>query len=169
MEALETIFTRRSIRSFSPQPVSPEQIDTLLRAAMCAPSACNQQPWHFVVITDRAALDAIPTIHPHAGMARQVPLAILVCADPRLETCPGYWPQDCSAATENILLAARALGLGSVWTGVYPGEDRIAAFRSFFGLPDAVVPFSFIPIGVPAEPAHAADRYRAERVHRDRW
>jgi nitroreductase len=169
MEALEAIFTRRSIRSFTPQPVSADMIETLLRAAMSAPSACNQQPWHFVVVTDRATLDAIPAIHPHAGMARQAALAILVCADPHLETCPGYWPQDCSAATENILLAARALGLGAVWTGVYPGEERIAAFRKFFGLPDHVIPLSFIPIGYPAEPAHAVDRYHADRIHPDRW
>lgn len=169
MDTLDIILTRRSIRSFTPQPVDPQLVDQILQAAMSAPSACNQQPWHFVVITDRKALDAIPAIHPNAGMATHAALAILVCADPLIQTCPGYWPQDCAAATENLLLAAHALGLGAVWTGIYPGEERIAAFRELCGLPSHIVPLCLVPIGYPAEPARREERYKAERVHYDRW
>jgi nitroreductase len=169
LSTLDVILTRRSIRAFTAQPVDPQRVEQILQAAMSAPSACNQQPWHFVVVTDRKTLDAIPTIHPYAAMCTQAALAILVCADPLIQTCPGFWPQDCAAATENLLLAAHALGLGAVWTGVYPGDERIAHFREFFSLPKHIVPFCLVPIGYPAEPAHRADRYKAERVHRNRW
>lgn len=169
MEALEAIMTRRSIRAFTSQPVSAETIEKLLKAAMSAPSACNQQPWHFVVITDRQMLQAIPRLHPYAGMAAQAALAVLVCADPDLQTCPGHWTEDCSAATENLLLAAHALGLGAVWTAVYPSEERIAAFHKFVNLPERVIPLCLVPIGYPAEPAGEVDRYRTDRIHSNRW
>ena len=112
---------------------------------MAAPSAGNQQPWHFIVIRDRAVLNAIPGFHPHAGMALHAPVGILVCGDPALEKHPGYWVQDCAAATENLLLAVAAKGLGAVWCGVYPKPERVEGFTRLLGIPAPVTPFAFVP------------------------
>jgi nitroreductase len=120
MEALEAILSRRSIRKYRDEPVGEEAIEQLLRAAMSAPSAGNQQPWHFVVIDGRDILEKVEKVNPYAGMAADAPLAVLIAAEPALEKFPGYWVQDCSAAAENMLLAAHAMGLGAVWTGIYP-------------------------------------------------
>lgn len=169
MDALEAILTRRSIRQFTDQSVSEAVVEDLLRAAMSAPSAGNQQPWQFVVITDREILDTIPSIHPYSAMLRQAPLAILVCGDEQLETHKGYWVQDCSAATQNLLLAAHARGLGAVWLGIYPRMDRVAGLRKLLGLPEHVVPMALVAIGHPAEHLPPAERYNAARVHRNRW
>ncbi|NOX53949.1 MAG: nitroreductase family protein [Planctomycetes bacterium] len=169
MDALECIRTRRSIREYTEQPVSEELVEQLLRAAMMAPSARNQQPWHFVVIDDRQLLQQIPDFHPNGAMAAQAPLAILVCGDVSLELSPGYWPIDCAAAVQNLLLAAHALGLGAVWTGVYPREERMNGFRKMLGLPDNVIPHTLIPVGYPAERPATEDRYRPDRVHRNGW
>ena len=114
MDAYETILTRRSIRRYTNQDVSEEMVEKLLRAGMAAPSAGNQQPWHFLVIRDRDTLVKITEVHPHSKMLLTAPLAILVAGDEKLQIHPGYWLEDCSAATENILLAAHALGLGAV-------------------------------------------------------
>ena len=167
--ALDWIHARRSIRKFTGEPVSDEDVTEILDAAMAAPSAGNQQPWHFIVIRDRALLSAVPGFHPHARMAEQAPVAILVCGDPSLEKHQGYWVQDCSAATENLLLAASAKGLGAVWCGVYPRQDRVDGFVRLLGVPPPVVPIAFVPIGHPDESKPPARRYNPDRVHRDRW
>lgn len=169
MDALEAIRTRRSIRQFLDRPVPAEWIEQVVAAAMCAPSACNQQPWQFVVIDDRKLLREVPGINPHASMAAQAPAAILVCGDSTLETIPGYWTIDCSAAVENLLLAAHSLGLGAVWTGIYPQQDRIEGFRRLLGLPKHVTPHSLIPLGYPAQPPRQEERFRPDRVHRNGW
>jgi nitroreductase len=169
MDTLETILTRRSIRQFTAQPVPDSVLEGLLRAGMSAPSAGNQQPWHFVVITDRQTLDTVPSIHPHSAMLKQAPLAILVCGDDWLETNKGYWVQDCSAATQNILLAVHASGLGGVWLGIYPRQERVEAFRRLLGLPQHVTPLSLIAVGYPAERVPPADRYDTSRVHHNKW
>jgi nitroreductase len=169
METLEAIFTRRSIRLYTPKPVSRGVIDEILRAAMSAPSAGGEQPWHFIVITDQAILAEIPKFHPYAGMLKQAHVAILVCGDPTLEKYKGYWMLDCAAATQNMLLAAHAKGLGSVWCGVYPTEDRIINLRRLLGLPEHVVPFSLIPLGFPAEIKPAQARFNGSRVHHNGW
>ena len=170
MDALECIHTRRSVRKYTDEPVSPEDIREMLSAAMTAPSACKQFPWHFVLVTDPAKLKAVKAFSPHAGMAARAPLAVLVCADTALETrCPGYWVQDCAAAVENLLLAARALGLGAVWTGSYPREDRVEGFRALLDIPENVVPMAFLVVGHPAEPQERADRFLADRVHENSW
>jgi len=130
MDTLQAIKTRRSIRKFLNKPVSSETVRDILEAAMFAPSAGNEQPWQFVVLDDRKILDEIPRISATASMCRQAPLAILVCSDASLEKYPGFWVQDCSAAVENMLLAAHALGLGAVWAGVYPFKDRISALKN---------------------------------------
>lgn len=169
MDAIQAILTRRSIRAYTDQAVGEDVIEDLLRAAMAAPSAGNQQPWHFVVIDDRATLDAIPKFHPYSQMLKQAPLAVVVCGDRGKEGLQAYWPQDCSAATENLLLAAHARGLGAVWLGVYPDEDRVGRTRELLGIPQDVTPFCVIAIGHPAEQKGPAERYDASRVHRNRW
>ena len=169
MEALEAIKTRRSIRKFKPQDIPREIYRELLEAAMLAPSAGNEQPWQFVAIDDRRILDQIPLICPTAAMCRQSPLAILVCGDSRYERYPDFWVQDCSAAVENILLAAHALGLGAVWAGVYPMKDRIEGFRRLFALPDEITPFALVALGYPNEKPAPSKRYKEDRVHYNRW
>lgn len=169
MDIFEAIHTRRSVRSFEPAPVAEEHIRTLLEAAMAAPSAGNAQPWEFVVVTDRALLDAVPAIHPYAAMCRQAPLAILVCGDTGREKYPGFWVQDCAAAVQNLLLAARGLGLGAVWTGIHPVAEREEAFRRMFGLPASVVPLALVPVGHTTQPQGRKERFDAGRVRRNRW
>jgi nitroreductase len=169
VEALEALLTRRSIRRYAPAPVPDSLITEILRAAMSAPSAGNQQPWQFIVIVDRHLREEIPSFHPYAQMVREASVAILVCGDLRLESYPGYWVQDCSAATQNILLAAHAQGLGAVWVGVYPKQERVARFQRLLGLPTQVIPLALVPIGIPAEHLPPANRFNASRVHRDRW
>ncbi len=169
MDALEAIHTRRSIRQYEERPVPAEMVERVLAAAMMAPSARNAQPWHFVVIDDRATLDRIAEINPNAEMTRRARLAILVCGDLSLELSAGYWVIDCAAATENMLLAAHALGLGAVWTGIYPRQERMEGIGNLAGLPRNVKAHSLIVIGYPAEHRASEGRYRPERVHRNRW
>lgn len=166
---MEVILSRRSIRKYTDEPVSDEAVTELLRAAMAAPSAGNQQPWHFIVVRDRRSLEGIAAFHPFGGMAPQAQLAIVVCCDLDLEQRPGFWVQDCSAATENLLLAAHSLGLGAVWLGIHPRPERVEATKKLFALPDNVVPLAIVPIGHPAEHPDPADRYDPGRVHLDRW
>ncbi|HLA80982.1 MAG TPA: nitroreductase family protein, partial [Thermoleophilia bacterium] len=151
------------------EPVSEEAVTGLLRAAMAAPSAGNQQPWHFIVIRARATLEKIADTQTTAAMARDAQLAVVVCGDLALEKSPGYWVQDCSAATENMLIAAHAAGLGAVWCGVFPREHRVANIRAILGLPDHIVPLAVVVIGHPAEDLPPADRFRADRVRKERW
>ena len=169
MDAMDAILSRRSIRKYTEQPVSDEIVKELLEAAMSAPSAGNEQPWHFVVIKEREILDEIPAFHPYSQMLRHAPVAILVCGDETLEKYQGYWVQDCSAATQNILLAAQAKGLGAVWLGVYPIEDRVANLRKLLGIPEHVIPFSLISIGYPAEQKPRSARYDDSRIHHNQW
>ena len=170
METLDAIFTRRSVRRFSDQPVSPETVDTLLKAAMSAPSARNTQPWHFMVIDKRELLDQIAAIHPYAKMCLQAQLAIIPCTDLNLDkAAEGYWVEDISAAVQNILLAVRDQGMGAVWLGVYPNEERISEIRKLFALPYNIVPFNIIPIGYTDMSQEKVDRYKAERVHHNEW
>ncbi|MBF0500359.1 MAG: nitroreductase family protein [Candidatus Riflebacteria bacterium] len=166
---LAGILGRRSIRLYTDQSVSESLVNDILRAAMTAPSAGNQQPWHFIVIRDRAVLDAVPTFHPYAGMIRKASVAILVCGDERLEKFKGYWVQDCSTAAENILLAIHLLGLGGVWLGIYPGADRIKGCAELFHLPTGVTPLCLIPFGYPAEVKGPEDRFRTDRIHQNVW
>lgn len=167
---MEAIKNRRSIRQYTNQAVSDDQIKAVLEAAMYAPSAGNEQPWHFIVIKDRQLLDEVPQHHPHSSMVRQAPVAILICADTRLSKYDvDYWIQDCAAATENLLLAVQSLGLGAVWLGVYPREERVAGLSKLFQLPPEVVPFVLVPIGHPAEEKSASDRFREDRIHLNRW
>jgi len=169
MDATKAILSRRSIRKYTEEPVSGDDIEALLTAAMHAPSAVNEQPWHFVIIQDRKTLEAISRLSPTAPMVKYAPLAIAVCADRNLEKFPGLWVLDCSAATENILLAATARGLGAVWTAVYPFDDRVNGIKKLLKMPDDVVPLCIIPVGRPAETPAPVNRFNPSRIHHDTW
>lgn len=169
MDTIEAIRTRRSIRRYTGEPVPDDALTDILQAAMSAPSAGNQQPWQFVIVTDRAVREQIPTFHPYAQMVPDAPVAIVVCGDLRLESYKGYWVQDCSAATQNILLAAHAKGLGAVWVGVYPKEDRVRRLQQLLELPKEVIPLALVPLGTPAERVPPANRFDPARIHRNRW
>jgi nitroreductase len=166
-EFVQTIFARRSIRKYTDEPVSEADIKTLLEAAMAAPSASNRKPWQFVVVTKRQTLDALAEAHPHGKMLFEAPLCISVCGD--LTEMERYWVQDCSAATENLLLAVTALDLGAVWLGITPKEDRVTAVREILGLPDHITPLNLVSIGHPAEEKDARTQYDASRVHHEGW
>ena len=167
MDALEVIFTRRSIRRYTSEAVTEEEIKTLLEAGMNAPSANNRQPARYIVVDDRAKLNAIMEVHPYSRMLAEAPLAIIVCGDTTVS--PNYWQQDCAAATENILLAARAMELGTVWMGVAPNAARTASVSALFGLPETVTPMCVIAVGHPAEQKGRVDRYDAGKVHKNAW
>lgn len=169
MDAIEAILSRRSIRKYNKQPISNELIKQLLEVAMSAPSAGNEQPWHFIIINDPQILSKIPTFHNHAQMLKDASLAILVCSDKNLDKHNGMWIQDCSAATENMLIAIQAEGLGAVWLGIYPREERIDGLRKLLEIPEHVIPFSLISIGYPAEKLPKANRYNESRIHYNRW
>jgi nitroreductase len=170
MDTLEAIFTRRSIRSFLDRPVEADKVETLLKAAMYAPSALNEQPWRFVVLTDRFLFDGIMRVYPYAGMLKSAPLAILVCGDLRQEKAPGNWVLDCSAATQNMLLAAHAIGLGAVWSGIYPEQDRMAALTVMLHLPNEVLPFALVAVGYPdSMPPMPPERFQPDRISFNAW
>ena len=168
MDAMEAILTRRSIRKYTKQPVSDEVLKELLEVAMCAPSAGNRQPWCFVVIKDRKILNEIPKYHPYAQMLKEASVAIVVCCDATLELS-GLGFEDCSAATQNILLAAHARGLGAVWLGISVPGVQAEPTRKLLNIPENIKPVSIISIGYPAEEKPRQARYRADRVHYNQW
>jgi nitroreductase len=169
MDALQAIFSRRSIRKYSSEPIAQDVEESLLRAAMVAPSALDERPWHFVVIRDRELLRELSARMDHCEMLGEAALGLLICGDDRLERAKGFWVQDCSACTQNVLLAAHALGLGAVWLAVHPLEDRIQAVRSVLGVPAEVAPFALVSLGYPAEKLEGEDRYDPSRIHANRW
>ncbi|MEZ0574596.1 nitroreductase family protein [Halodesulfovibrio aestuarii] len=169
MNVLEAIANRRSIRRFTTEVVSEENINTLLKAAMAAPSAGNEQPWQFIVIDDKKLLEKTAKLSPYIGMAAKSPLSIMVLGDRSVEKYPGNWMLDCSAAIQNLLLAAHSEGLGAVWCGLWPEEDRVNAARSLVNAPENVVPLAVIVLGHPDQDLQAQDRFDATRVHRNTW
>ena len=163
----QNIMTRASVRSYQEKPVEDEKIEKLLHAGMAAPSAVNIQPWHFVVIKEKATLEKIAELTPNAGMAKDAPLAIVVCGDMSNEKegmVREFWSQDASAATENILLAAHGMGLGAVWTGTYPDPKRCDAISKLLGLPSNLIPFNTIVIGYPKGETQPKDKWKPENV-----
>jgi nitroreductase len=169
MNVLEAILSRRSVRKYNTKPVPPDELEEVVRYAMYAPSAVNKQPWHFIIIDDRKILEEILKFHPHANMLAGAAAAILICGDEQLAHTSAYWPVDCSAATENLLLAAHGKGLGAVWLGIYPREERIAAMKALMNLPAHIHPFSLISLGNTDEPPRVANRFKPERIHRNKW
>ena len=171
-DAIETIMTRTSIRSFTDRPVAADTVEMLLRAGMAAPTAVNLQPWHFVVVNDRAKLDELGGDGRQSKMWQESPLVVVVCGNmEKAMEGPGqaFWVQDCSAATENILLAAHALGLGAVWTACYPIEERMAKVTEVLGLPEHIIPLCVVPVGVPAEQPEVKDKFKPDNIHYNAW
>ena len=161
----ELIEKRQSIRKYqSGKPVTREQLSRLLAAAMMAPSACNSRPWEFIAVTKRGILDEIARVHPYAGMCKTASAAIIVVAVPQSGRPEGYFPQDCGAATENILLEAVSMGLGTCWCGVYPKDERIASIRKLFGIREPKIPFNVIAIGTPDESPEKRGFFDESRV-----
>jgi len=169
--AIDNILTRTSIRIYQQKAVESAKIDTLLRAGMAAPTACDQRAWHFVVVDDPATLEALSKTGPYTNMAAQAPLAIAVCGD--LEKAQGgcgeYWQQDAAAATENILLAAHAMGLGAVWTGAYPDEERCQAISAVLQLPETLMPLNIIVIGYPGETPTPKNKFDEKNISYNRY
>lgn len=171
--ALRNILSRKSVRSYTDRDVTAEQIDTLLRAAMAAPTGRDVRPWRFVVVDRRSVLDSLHDRLPKAAMLAEAKAAIVVCADSTAKAADGQptrnWALDCAAATENLLLAAEAMGLGAVWTGVYPYEERMAAVKAVLHLPDSIVPLNVVPIGYPKGKTQPKDKYNPGQIHYNRW
>jgi nitroreductase len=166
-ETIKTIISRRSIRKYTKEPVSKEDLKTLLEVAMAAPSASNRQPWNFIVVTDRKTLDKLADAHSHGKMLYDAPLCITVCGDTSI--AERFWVQDCSAATQNILVGVTTLGLGAVWLGVYPRKERIKDVKEILGIPKGITPLCLISIGHPDEEKEPRTQYIEEKVHREKW
>ena len=164
---LDNIATRTSVRDYEARPVEKEKIEKMLRAAMAAPTAMNKQPWHFVVVDQRNVLDALAGANPYAKMLKKAPLAIVVCGNTDKMIEGGgrdFWIQDASAATENLLLAAHAMGLGAVWTGAYPSGERCISISKVLSLSDNLVPLNMIVVGYPAEQPQPKQKFKEENV-----
>ncbi len=164
---MNELFNRVSVRDFMPDRVENDKIERILDAGMHAPSARNQQPWEFIVVDDKQYLEALSKISAYAWPASRAPMAIVVLGNRDYMTNPVMWEQDLSACTENMLLCATSLGLGSVWLGVAPIRERMNAVTDIFDLTENLMPFSIVAIGYPTEGKHAhrTDRYRPERIH----
>jgi len=180
--ALDVIMTRTSIRSYTGDPVSQEQLETILKAGMAAPTAMNGQPWRFVVVTDKETIASVFASGFRGEMFTQAGAVIVVCGQstqmrkpfgqpdaPETEQPNMFWYEDCSAAAENILLAAHALGLGAVWTAGYPAMERITPIAEALGIPANVLPLCIIPVGVPAENPEPKDKWNPDNIHWNKW
>ncbi|MBR0191633.1 MAG: nitroreductase family protein [Thermoguttaceae bacterium] len=170
MDLFSALKTRRSVREFNGERIPDDQIREIIECGTYAPSALNAQPWHFIVVDDRKLFPDLMKLHPYISSLRNASHAIILCADRDLEHAPGNWMLDCSACIENMLLAAHGLGYGAVWAGIYPQEDRMERFRKYFNFPKSVVAHSIMVVGCPANPLPVVtDRYKEEKVHRNRW
>ncbi|MFO8050936.1 MAG: nitroreductase family protein [Thermoplasmatota archaeon] len=160
----DPVLSRRSIRSYKDREIDKEAMEYILTAGDAAACARGKRSWHFIVIQDRELLDRIPLFHPYSKMIREAPAAVLVCALPSVESDEGYRVQNCSAATQNMLIAANLKGIGSVWLGVYPNSERMEGMKELLGLSDEKVPFSLIVLGHPNEEKSPYTHYDPKRV-----
>jgi nitroreductase len=167
VKEMNVIFTRRSIRRYSDKKVENEKIEKMLKAAMQAPSAGNQQPWEFIVVQDSGMLDKLSKFSPYASMTRHASVAIVFLANTENLNYPENWEQDMGAATQNLLLEAAEMGLGAVWLGVAPVQDRVKNIKNLFDLPEHIRPYSVVPVGYPAEGVENkfVDRFNESRIH----
>ncbi len=161
------ILARRSIRTYTAEPVTEEEIRTILDAAMAAPSASDKKPWHFIVVRDRERLNQLSEYGSHWQMLQEASLGIVVCGD--TDVSEKYWVQDASAATENILLAVSMMGLGAVWLGCHPRPERVEPVKKLLGIPEDVEPLAVISIGHPGEEKEPRTQYDESKVHRETW
>lgn len=171
-KVISGIMNRKSIRQFSGEAIQREDMEIILKAGMAAPSAMNYQPWAFLVIEERELLDKLADVHPYAKMLKTAGAAIVVCGDAERFIKPpmsDFWIQDCSAVTQNILLAVEDLGLGAVWCGVYANPAVAEQFKGYLDLPENIIPFSLIPIGHPVGEHQPRDKYDANKVHWNKW
>jgi nitroreductase len=168
MEAIEAIMRRRSIRKYTGEKITEEDITLLLKAAMNAPSAHNKQPWHFIVVDEREMLNKITVYHQYSKMLENASHAIIVLGDNNIQETD-FWIHDTSAALENILIAAQAKGIGAVWLGVHPDNNLIKGTRNLFKVPEHVTPLGIVSLGMPAEEKPPRENYNEERVHRNMW
>ncbi len=166
---MDSVLARRSIRKYKKQKIEDDKIKKILEAGMSAPSSGNEQPWHFIVVDDKSLLEDLSKVSIYAGMLKNADIGIIICGDLGLERHKGFWVQDCSAATENVLIEIQELGLGGVWLGIYPLEDRVKAIQEIFKLPDNIIPFSIIPVGYPDEKKETPSRYNPNKVRYNRW
>ena len=166
---LDVIYGRRSIRKYEQKPVEDEKLNEILRAAMYAPSAMNKQPWRFIVCKERNTLDEIQKIHPYSAMLKTAPCCIIVCGDTDMEYAQGSYIQDCAACVENLLLAAKSLGLGTCWLGIHPDKNRQEDFRKAFNMPGNVAPFCAIALGYPNEEIATPNRFDKSKIHFEKW
>ncbi|HCI56347.1 MAG TPA: nitroreductase family protein [Bacteroidales bacterium] len=170
MELYEGLLTRRSIRKYTGEKIDEKDIELIIKAGMYAPSANNRRPWHFIVIADRNVLDKIMKFHPNASMLKEASHAIVVCGDLEKQHAAGYYLLDCSAATQNILLAAHSLGFGAVWVGIEPRQERVKALTEILNLPVNIRPVALVSIGVPAEkPETMPHRFEPDKIHLNNW
>ena len=170
-DAYMNVIRRVSVRRYLDKPVSSDQVSAILHAAMSAPTGVNKQPWEFIVVDDPELLTKLAEALPYAKMTAQAPVAIVVCGnkDRFLDGVDNVlWEQDLSAASENILLSANAIGLGGVWTCIYPHEERIAPVKTILNLPDSFIPFNLIPVGYPEKEHAPMDKWHPDRVHQNR-
>lgn len=169
MDALEVIYTRRSIRRFTGEVISDELLQKILKAGFQAPSAHNRQPWEFVVINDKNKLRKVMEFHRYAQMAENAGCGILVCGDSSKQQTLGFLVEDCSAAIENMLLAIHSLNLGGVWCGVYPKEDLMEGFTKLLELPPHIIPIGFVVVGHKDEEKAPRDNYDVNKIHYNKW
>lgn len=166
-DLLDLIYTRRSVREYTDEPVTDEQVEAMLKAAMAAPSAQDLRPWHFVVVRKRKLLDRLSEVHKYAHMLQKAPLGIVVCGDE--EVSEQHWVEDTCAATQNLLLAATAVGLGGVWISVYPSKKRQKYVRDLLEIPEHVGVLCLVAVGHPAEEKKPRTPYDPKRVHQEKW
>ncbi len=166
---MDPVISRLSVRRYQERQLSSENIDILIQAAMSAPSADDERPWHFIVITDQPLKKTISEANPFLYIVYEAPVAILVCGDISKQKIEGFWVQDCAASTENILIEAQLQGLGAVWLGIYPIDGRIECMRRFMNIPDGIIPFSLVVLGYPADVTVPSKRFDTTRIHFNMW
>jgi nitroreductase len=169
MDIQEALLNRRSIRKYKNQKISKEDLNTLLKAAMYAPSAMNLQAWQFIVIDDKQILAETIKSIPYAEMLRQSAAAIILCGDSLVEKNESWLLQNCSAAIQNILLSAHGLGIGSCWIAIHGMDDVYRNIKTQFKLPENIVPFSLISLGYPDEVVTAEERFKQDKIHYNKW
>ena len=181
-ETIRTIMQRKSVRAFTDQAIPAEYMETMLKAAMAAPTGSNIQPWHFVVLTDKSKYENVFENNFNMRIFNSAAAVVVFCADTTVTRPPrdnpdgapvtrpnGTWRDDMGACTENFLLAAESLGLGAVWTAAYPYSDRYASMKSELGLPDVVLPYCAVAVGYPANDEQPKDKWKPERIHYEQW
>lgn len=169
MDVLKAIMTRRSIRRFTGEVITDEQIDTLLRAGFQAPSAHNMQPWHFVVLKNKELLQEVSEFHKYAQMLPNAGCGIVVCGDEEKQPARGFLVEDCAAAIQNILLASHGIGLGAVWCGLYDSSDLVNSMKEVLGLPSNIIPIGMVVVGNKDEEKEPSNNYHDGKIHYDKW